>query len=173
MGFSIDARDLRWACGDADDSQDLCLHGDVVVRIGERTLEDDTLTVSAAGLYLLRSLTKDHVAGEGEHMIPHCGHAMYAREDGGSRSEDEDVSLTGCPIGLDWSVRHDGGEVVLTLDDGTEERMSVGSYREEVFRFADAIEDYYRSCAEKISFDDYARRGYEAFWREWHKRRGR
>ncbi|MBQ7262705.1 MAG: hypothetical protein IJR14_03180 [Synergistaceae bacterium] len=170
MGFSIDVRKLYWVMGDADDPHDLCLHGDPIVRIGERTLEDDELSVSAAALYLLRSLTEDHIAGgEDERMIPCCGHFMMADD------ALENVTIVGCPNGIDWSVRHRDSAVVLSLEDGTEERVSEEGYREEVFRFADKIEAYYRSCADKVfdgDEDDFAKNGYTAFWNEWHRRRG-
>ena len=169
MSFSIDATELQWVNGDKDDPLDLCLHGRVVVHIGDRTLEDpdDVLSVSAAALYLLRSLSEDHIAGEGEHMIPHCGRFMIADDDL------QNVTIAGCPYGLDWSVRHQDGAVVLSLNDGTEERVSLDEYREEVFRFADQIEAYYRSCSDKEFCDDFDGKGYAAFWNEWRRRRGR
>ena len=168
MSFSIDVRKLYWVRGDEDDPQDLCLHGDPIVRIGERTLEDDELSVSAAALYLLRSLTEDHIAGgEDERMIPCCGHFMIADKDL------QNVTIMGCPNGIDWSVRHEGGAVVLSLEDGTEESVSEEEYRKEVFRFADKIEAYYRSRSAKEFYDEFDRKGYAAFWNEWRRRRER
>ncbi len=50
---------LRWIEGAADDSADLCAHGDVDFCIGEDVLlspaSSKNLTVSAAALYLLRT----------------------------------------------------------------------------------------------------------------------
>src|SRR5262249_51982860 len=51
---------LRWIQGAADDPKDLCAHGDVEFRIGDDVLLDTNgkdLTVSAAALYLLRTLS--------------------------------------------------------------------------------------------------------------------
>jgi hypothetical protein len=54
---------LRWINGAADDPADFCAHGDVEFRIGDDTLVEPSgreLTVSAAALYLLRTLSVPH-----------------------------------------------------------------------------------------------------------------
>ena len=49
--FKIDVDNFTWITGEADDPEDLCLHGHVTVRIGDTILEDDG-TVSATAVYL-------------------------------------------------------------------------------------------------------------------------
>src|SRR5262249_57067175 len=55
---------LRWIRGAADDPNDLCAHGQVQFRIGHQVLlgadRGEDLTVSAAALYLLRTLAVPH-----------------------------------------------------------------------------------------------------------------
>ena len=70
--FKIDVEDLGWINGVDDDPNDLCLHGHAVVYIGERRLEYDA-TVSATALYLLKSLTEDHIINEDIQILPCCG----------------------------------------------------------------------------------------------------
>ncbi len=167
MGFSINADDLCWIGGDKDDPEDLCLHGHAVAVIGDRKLEYDA-TVSATVLYLLKSLTEDHIINQDNQMLPCCGFS-YAPID----SKWKNIWIVGCPNGIDWSVIHEGDSVRLVLDDGTEEVIPMDEYRKEVFRFADEIEDFYHSCSPKVlPEDDYDRNGYIAFWNEWHRRRG-
>lgn len=165
--FTIDACDFSWIMGPEDDPEDLCLHGHVTARIGDTVLEDDG-TVSATALYLLKSLTQDKVMDPGDiQMIPCCGHFLMANDD---LSE---VTISGCDNGTDWSVLHRDGMVELVLPSGQVERVDPKAYREQVLAFADKIEDYYRSCQpKKLPKDDFDRRGYLAFWNEWHRRRG-
>ena len=117
-------------------------------------------------LYLLKTLTEDHIIYEDEQLLPCCGH-FYVPDAGL-----ENVVIIGCPNGIDWTVRHRGEEVVLTLESGAETAISLEEYRQEVYRFADKIEEYYRSCSPKIMPEDpFSRDGYTAFWNEWHRRR--
>lgn len=62
--FKIKADKFEWIGGAADDPQDLCLHGHVTVQFGDTTLED-TGTVSATALYLLKTLTEDIIEETG------------------------------------------------------------------------------------------------------------
>jgi hypothetical protein len=86
----------------------------------------------------------------------------------------DNVTILGCSNGIDWSIIHDGKTVVLELEDGTKETVGMEEYTTAVFKFADMVEDFYRSCSPKIlPKDPFERNGYIAFWNEWHKRRGR
>ena len=173
--FSIRATRYWWIRDDGrDDPDDRCLHGHVVVRIGKTVLEDDC-TVSSTGLFLLRTLTEDHVpldgySEDGNQMLPCCGFFMVADDDLQS------VTLDGCPNGTDWNVRHAGDGVLLETDGEEAEQVSLADYRREVYRFCDGVEAYYRACQSKRfqdgdGMDDFNRRGYTAFWNEWRRRR--
>ena len=164
--FKIDVDNLYWINGEEDDPRDLCLHGDAVATIGNRKLEYDC-TVSATALYLLKSLTQDHIIYEENQMLPCCGFFFIANEDL------TNVHISGCPNGIDWTVLHEGDNVKLILEDGEETIIHIEEYKREVFRFADKIENYYKSCKPKIlPNDEFDRDGYIAFWNEWHRRRG-
>jgi len=164
--FTITADNFCWITGAADDPEDLCLHGDVTVTIGDRMLTSPG-TVSATALYLLKSLTEDHFPDRHElQMIPCCGHFLVANADL------TEVTIIGCDTGLDWAIRHENDSVHLTAPDGTETVVTLDEYRAEVFGFVDAVEQYYRICTPKrIPTDEFDRNGYTAFWNEWHRRR--
>lgn len=163
--FKIDAENFSWIQGTEDDPNDLCLHGHAVAYIGNRRLEYDA-TVSATALYLLKSLTENHIMYEDNQMLPCCGFFYLPNE------TLDNVVISGCPNGIDWTIKHENDDVVLILSDGIEERVPIEEYREEVFRFADKIEDYYSQCEPKILPEDkFGRDGYLAFWNEWHRRR--
>ena len=163
--FQIDTTDLYWIDGSMDNPEDLCLHGHAIAYIGEEKLEYDC-TVSATALYLLKTLTEDHIIHEDNQMIPCCGH-FYVPD-----AKLENVTISGCGNGIDWTVKHSGKDVVLILESGRAETVPLEAYRQEVCRFADKIEEYYQLCSpKKIPEDPFSRDGYIAFWNEWHRRR--
>ena len=165
--FKIDVDNFEWINGAKDDPQDLCLHGHVTVHIGDTVLED-TGTVSATALYLLKTLTENKIMAEYDiQMIPCCGHTLLANDDLTS------VTILGCNTGTDWSTIHEGENIRMILPTGQDVFVAFTDYKEEVFRFADKVEDFYKSCKPKILPDDEIdRNGYIAFWNEWHRLRG-
>ena len=165
--FKIEANGLYWLCGQDDGSEDLCLHGHAVALIGERKLEYADCTVSATALYLLKTLTEDHIIDTDNQLLPCCGHTLIANEDLSN------VIISGCPNGIDWSVLHEGDCLRLVLEDGYAVTVPMSQYRAEVYRFADSIEAFYKSSPPRRDpQDEFDRRGYVAFWNEWHRRRG-
>ena len=153
--FNITASNFHWITGAADDPEDKCLHGHVCVTIGGKSFEADG-TISATALYLLKSLTEDHIPTQHDlQMVPCCGHFYVANDDL------TEVTIIGCDTGLDWSIRHDGRTVLLTAPDGTLADVPYGDYLYKVCRFADQVERYYDRCAQKvISDDEFEKNGY-------------
>ncbi len=99
--FQIDTTELYCIDGSMDDPDDLCLHGHAIAYIGEEKLEYDC-TVSATALYLLKTLTEDHIIHEDNQMLPCCGH-FYIPD-----AKLENVIISGCNNGIDWTVRYSG-----------------------------------------------------------------
>lgn len=164
MSFFIDATDLKWLEG-SNESEDLCLHGHAVAWIAGKKLEYDA-TVSATALYLLKTLTKNHLINTDNQMLPCCGFSIFVSD------SPDNVIIVGCDNGIDWSVIHDGDNVILELDDGTKDVVSIDNYKKAVFAFADKVEAFYKSAApKKLPSDKVEREGYIAFWNEWHRRR--
>lgn len=165
--FKINVDNMHWTDGKADDPEDLCLHGHAVAIIGDEKLEYDA-TISATALYLLKSLTQDHIIYKENQMLPCCGFSIIANE------ELSNVDICGCPNGIDWSVIHEEDYVKLILDNGKEEVIPFRDYQLEVYKFADQVEQFYQSCTPKIMpQDEFDRNGYLAFWNEWYRRRGK
>ena len=163
--FKIDVDNLRWIGSIQDSCEDLCLHGNAVALIGGRKLEYSA-TVSATALYLLKSLTENHIIYEDNQMMPCCGFFLIAD------NKLESVTISGCMNGIDWSVIHDGNNVRLILEDGLEIVIPRDEYKKEVFQFADKIEAFYLSALpKKLPADEFDRNGYIAFWNEWLRRR--
>jgi hypothetical protein len=163
---------LRWIQGAADDQKDLCAHGDVEFRIGGDVLLDTNakdLTVSAAAMYLRRTLSAPHTkaAPVGDHLFPCCGFAMWDIPD------QEDVALCGCPNGEDFEVLHQvsGAGVVVRSADGREWQVGWPEWRAAVFGFADPVSEFYAACSPKQPSEDDAA-GFMKFKAEWERRRG-
>ena len=165
---------MRWIKGSEDDPADLCAHGDFEFRIDGDVLSDGSagrgLTLSAAALYLLRTLSRSHTKGEpvGDHLFPCCGHAMYDLPDQG------EVVIVGCSNGEDFEVDHREGDasVLVRAAGGREWSVDRDSWQDAVFTFADAVSEFYaRSSAKRPRADDAA--GFRAFQAEWERRRGR
>lgn len=78
--FQIDADNFEWINGEKDDPEDLCLHGQVTVTIGDRKLAYDA-TVSASALYFLKTITEDHIINEENQMLPCCGHFLIPNKE--------------------------------------------------------------------------------------------
>lgn len=163
--FSIKAINLRWH-RDVDEKEDICLHGDVTVHIGDRVYERPNTTVSSTALYLLKSITLDHRSyDESSQMLPCCGFFMIADE------TLSNVEIMGCNEGIDWDIIHTGNHVKLVTESNEITYIPSDEYRETVYRFADEIEAFYQKSKPKTMVDDFSRRGYTAFWNEWHRRR--
>ena len=163
--FRIDAENLYWIKNDGiDDPDDLCLHGHVIAKIGEEIF-DYNATVSATGLYLLSTLTVNHIAHYEEAMLPCCGHWMIANDDLTA------VDISGCTNGIDWSVIHEDGKIKLVTEAGNETFIDLDYYKAEVHAFADKIADFYRMSSPKnlLKADTMSRDGYIAFWNEWYR----
>ena len=78
--MELRALELGWIKGREDDPADQCAHGKILFQVGNIIFarpEDGIWTVSAAGLFLLRTLEYDHTAmnplSEFNFLIPHCG----------------------------------------------------------------------------------------------------
>ena len=166
--FSIQYEDFGWINGTADDPEDLCLHGMVSVRMGAERFAYPC-SASAAALRMLKTLTEDHevASGGGEQMLPCCGHFMLANE------EMDTVSIIGCDNGIDWTVRHEDGGIRLITATGRQVVIDPTLYCSDVLEFSDAVEEFYESSSPKIlPENEIDREGYQAFWNEWHRRRG-
>jgi hypothetical protein len=165
---------MSWIKGASDDPADLCAHGHVEFRIGDLILVDPAtgpeVTVSAAALYLLRTLSRPHTKSQpvGDHLFPCCGFGMF------DVAGQEDAVVMGCPSGIDFEVLHAEDETVIVLrtDDGREFRVTWSAWAEAVYRFTDLVAEFYAKCSpKKPSAEDAA--GFRSFTAEWERRRRR
>jgi hypothetical protein len=159
---------LHWVKDDGnDDPSDLCAHSPVSLVIDGVpviTPEAGDFTVSAAAIYLLRTLERDHTSDTpvGDQLFPCCGHAMY---DTGS----DDVLIVGCPKGLNLFIKHEAGEICLTTVDGTIFRLPMKVWQTAVLDFSSRVKGFYDQSLAKLPGPEDAA-GYQKMRLEWERR---
>jgi hypothetical protein len=159
---------------------DLCTHGDVRLIIGGEVVApgdgQGEYGIGEAALALLRTIESDHTAGApwgsdkrvAQRLIPHgCGAIL----------------MFTCPIGIEWSVTHERGRVLITdvrrYDSVDEEawvdfpglavEITDNDYRHQVVAFAQEAKEPFEGVEKTIS-DDFDRQTYEEFWQEYNWR---
>jgi len=163
--FTIEIKKFYWIKKEDDDPDDLCLHGDVSLIIGNEFFEY-SCTVSASALYLLKTLTENHVIHQNNQMLPCCGYFLIPND------TDDTVEISGCSNGIDWTVIHCNGGVELVTEAGNKSYVTIEDYKKIVFDFVDKVQAHYEKCKPKnLPSDDFTKRGYIAFWNEWKRRR--
>ena len=155
--------------GDSAEQQrhDLCIHGQVTFLIGEDSLsepDDRDWCVSASAYRFLRTLKEDHVAGHEEYLIPCCGHFMVPSEDG------EGVDIIGCSNGIDFSVRHEDGAVLIETAAGKVYTVSYEDYESVVVDYALQIYDYYEKSPARYIENDHDGYAFSVFMKDYRRR---
>lgn len=161
---------LHWILDDGkDDPSDLCAHSPVRFEIDGVSLLDPTegdFTVSAAAIYLLRTLYRDHTQKNrvGEHLFPCCGHAIYD-------SGDDEVLILGSPNGRDFTVVHEANFVRIRQQDGNSVPLSFEDWRRAVYRFSDEVQAFYNRSLTKTPSDIEEVSGFAKMMNEWDRLR--
>ena len=168
--IDLRATNLHWVKGSADDPADLCAHSGVALTVNGIALiepNEGDWTVSAAALYLLRTLSQPHDRNErvDEHLFPCCGFMMLDIEG------EKDVVICECPNGLDFDVVAVGTRVVLTGANGQHFELAAEEWRQSVCGFCDTVQAFYAKSSPKIFADETAAKGFKKFWAEWTRRR--
>ncbi|MBR0124585.1 MAG: hypothetical protein IJM03_04485, partial [Treponema sp.] len=171
--FKIDVDSFYWIDSDDANTGDLCLHGHVRVQIGSYQSEDYG-TVSASALYLLKTLSRNHIPESEIQLVPCCGHSMFAISSLESNPEAEDdygelCEILGCPNGLDWTVKHEGDFVRLISDSGQTVCLPFEEYKAEIFAFSNKVKAFYDSSLPRdvSNYDAVDIEGFKAFCAEW------
>lgn len=160
---------LHWIKDDGDDQSDLCSHSPVLFQIEDKILvapSDGTVTVSAAAIYLLRTLQRDHTKENpvGEQLLPCCGHALYD-------TGDEDVLICGCPNGSNIWVNHNpNGAIQLTATSGKSFTVTEIDWRDAVKVFSDLVRQFYDQSPPRIPAEA-DKDGFSKMMAEWDRRR--
>ena len=167
MSFELEVTEQGWLDVPDAERDDLCSHGDVRLVIGGQVISagdgSGDYAISTSALALLRTLESDH--GRGARVVPtslvmHCG----------------GLALVSCPYGIDWSVSHRDGRVLLgdvvkneaERFEGLEVDLPEDEYRRAIVAFAERATEPFATVAK--SLDESTRAEYEAFWQEYGER---
>ncbi len=162
--FSIEILEKRWLPG-MPEEQDLCAHGAVRIHVGDAVLQEE-VSLSAAGLHLLRSAVRGHAPDAMAKLFPLDGFCWTPGRDG-------ELYLGGCPNGgIDGYVSLVDDEVCIALEEAPAVRIPWEDYRETVCRFAGEVEAFYCASKPKRPEETCAMNQlwYGQFWQEWHAR---
>lgn len=170
--FEINLLDIHWL-KNSDEERDLCAHGQVKIRIGDEIIVDrrkkeNHWTLSAMAIHLLRTVEENHNEENsvGEHLIPCCGHHIDHLKN------ELDVHIQGCFTGINYWIEHKESIVILTSESGNQIEIEIDKYKEQVKKFVDKVEKFYKeSKPKKLPEDEYDKIGYKMMWEEWKRRR--
>ena len=83
----------------------------------------------------------------------------------------DEVDIIGCDNGVDWAVLNEDGMFKLITGNGNTVFVYYLQYKDEILRFSDIVENYYKkSLPKNIPEDEFERNGYMAFWNERNRR---
>jgi hypothetical protein len=163
--FDLKILDLHWIKNE-DDPNDLCAHGHVYLKIGDEVVSNDQTgdwTLSSTALSLLRTIEKDYKKNDTDNqLLPCCGHFIIPDD------KEETVTIQGCDTGINWTITHNNGTVEHLTDKEEKATIEKEDYKKLIFDFADNVEQFYKQSKPKIiPTDDFDRKGYLTFWKEW------
>jgi hypothetical protein len=164
--FDLKIIDLHWL-ENLDESYDLCAHGHIYLKIGDQIVSDEEAgdwTLSSTALSLLRSIESDYEKDDySNQLFPCCGHSFIPDDKG------ETVIIQGCDIGIDWKIIHTkDNKVRHILNSGQEITIDNSIYKKKVIAFVDQVEQFFKTSKPKIiPKDDFDKKGYVTFWKEW------
>ena len=142
--IEISLQSVSWLNTPNDSPEDKCAHGRVRFSVNGAVLvhPTDEWTVSAAAIYLLRTLQSDHTDAHPlcEHLFPCCGHTMI--DDG-----NEDVAILGCCNGVNLAIQRTNDSVTISNAEGNCFSVPYDEYAEAVRHFSSAVRAFYdKSC---------------------------
>lgn len=123
--------------------------------------------MSAAAIYLLRTLCRSHTKQEpvAEHLFPCCGNGLFQVEG------QDDVLIIGCNGGTDVEIVLSGEQVQISGPDGTTHQVTLADWKSAVCGFSDAVMDFYEASPRREPADQEDRKGFDQFLKEWSRRR--
>ncbi len=164
--ITLKAKNLHWLY-DTNTEKDLCAHGHVLLRIGEKVVSDESSgdwTLSAAAHNLLKTLRSDYYRNELSQLIPCCGHTFLIDDKSGK------AIFFGCPNGIDWQITHEVGKVIHSFKDGEQIETTYYGWVKAVCGFSDQVMDFYEKSEAKDP-PESEKEGFCKFVDEWKQMR--
>jgi hypothetical protein len=162
--FELHILDIHWV-NDIIDNEDLCVHGKMFVKIDNEIISDDNSgdwTLTATGLYLLRSLNKNYEPYMyNNFLLPCCAFDFWL-------DDNNQVFFMGCINGIDFIIEHHENNIVKIRSlNGAEAIINKSKFSDIVYKFTSEIEIFYKNKEKKVNKEN--KKGYKVFWDEWKK----
>ena len=167
--FEIKLLSINWIDNLPDNGSDLCANGKVYLRIGDKILSDaknEDWTVSAATVFLLRTLENDYNEGDFYNfLLPCCGHYMVYEKN-------KPIIISGCNSGIDWNIKHIDNELVKHfIKNEIDGIIHKENYKKQIYKFSDSVEYFYYKSKKRKFNNKYNKIAYKEFRKEWKKLR--
>ena len=169
--ITLDLIDPHWIKGVKDDPDDQCAHGYISFLIDDFVIlnSEEEWTVSAAALFLLRSVTCNHSektsVAESNYLIPCCGFNPFKYEG------EFGLLLMGCNNGIDPEIVHENGSVSISFK-GTTRSIRQSDWAKAVVSFSNQVAKFYESSSPKTPLEDkHDKEGWQLFWSEFNERK--
>ncbi len=169
--IELKLENTHWIKGSKDDPEDQCAHGNIKFILDDLIISDaqEEWTVSAAALFLLRTVHLDHSenasVAESNYIIPCCGFNPFKIED-----DRFQLLLMGCNHGLNPEITHQNGLVSVTHN-GQVRTVIKSEWAQAIANFAEEVLSFYRSSSPKLPIEDKLdQEGWGLFWQEFHHR---
>ena len=163
----------HWIKDEGDDPEDQCAHGSLEFRVGDQefvSIDDGDWTVSAAALFLMRTVTANYSPGdslaEENFLIPCCGFTIFPSE-----KTEFPFYIVGCDTGVDPTIKHENEEILISLGE-KQAIVSCLDWARAVLSFVEQVEGFYKSSAKKVAIsDELAKQGWDFFWADWEEQK--
>ncbi|WP_394374108.1 hypothetical protein [Niallia taxi] len=172
--FQLKIMNQYWLDKSSSD-YDLCSHGEIYLQVNDTIItqsgEDEEWGVSESALALLRTLNKDYI----------CNLNNLDNEEGLIFHGCGAILMMGCPISINWSVKHTNDQVLLSdfvkvtttsSDEAThypnlQIELNKEYYKQQILQFALQAKQLFETSPAKAFFDDYDKQMYIEFWEEY------
>lgn len=169
----LNPKNIHWLDTPTDNRDDKCAHGNIEFSIKNTEIikaSDGDCTVSAAALFLLRTIDSNHTienpVSESSQLIPCCGFTVWLC------GERFPLMIMGCTVGIDVEIIHHNNDMIIfKKDESVTISCSKNEWIDAVLNFSDQVLAFYKSQEERNPvIDDYDKEGWTAFWLEWKSR---
>ncbi len=167
--------DPHWINQEPDDTSDQCAHGRIKFVVDNLVISDadQTWTVSAAALFLLRTVFHNHSetnsVAENNYLIPCCGFTVIKDDD----YSDFGLLILGCVGGINPQIIHNESMVTIVYKNQSR-TVELSAWADAIVGFADEVIAYYNSCSPKVDpTDNHDLESWKLFWTEFRENKDR
>jgi len=158
----LKVKNLHWIT-EEETERDLCAHGFVILKIGNRIVSDKETgewAVNVAAFNLLKTVLANYDGDDTTQLIPCCGHDFILWD------KTDEIVFFGCNNGIDWKIAHRDKKIIHIFDDNTEIETEIKEWAEKIADFSDEVMAFYQHSKDKVPHD-HDKKAFERFMQDW------